>query len=45
MFVFTTENGSVIDANGEIYLEIGPDGMFCSTVDGVDSMPEYTVAE
>lgn len=77
MFVFTTENGSVIeenctladgtaatfynafvpgvanynyynmliDANGEIYLEIGPDGMFCSTVDGVDSMPEYTVEE
>ncbi len=77
MFVFTTENGSVIeenctladgtaaifynafvpgvanynyynmliDANGEIYLEIGPDGMFCSTVDGVDSMPEYAVAE
>ncbi|MBR4965073.1 MAG: hypothetical protein IKY53_01120 [Lachnospiraceae bacterium] len=76
MFVFTTENGSVIeenctladgtaaifynafvpgianynyynlliDANGAIYIEIGPDGMFYSTVDGLTEMPQYTTA-
>ncbi len=76
MFVFTTENGSVIeenctladgtaatfynafvpgvanynyynlliDVNGAIYIEIGPDGMFYSTVDGLTEMPQYTTA-
>lgn len=76
MFVFTTENGSVIeenctladgtaatfynafvpgvanynyynlliDVNGAIYIEIGPDGMFYSTEDGLTEMPQYTTA-
>lgn len=77
MFVFTTENGTLItenvtladgtaatfyqafvpgianynyynlliDGNGVIYLEIGPDGVFYCTVAGGDFMPEYTIGE